>query len=60
MPVWMRPTISARRIAPLSRSASGTTRRAESTAIEIALVGPLISCLDESKRAPTAVTTIAV
>ena len=31
-----------------------------STAIEIALVGPLISCRDESNRAPTAVMTIAV
>ena len=31
-----------------------------STAIEIALVGPLMSCRDESKIAPTAVMTMAV
>jgi hypothetical protein len=34
--------------------------KALSIAIEIALVGPLISCLEESSIAPTLVITIAV
>ena len=33
---------------------------AESSAIEIALVGPLMSCREESSTAPTAVITMAV
>ena len=45
---------------PGCRSASPKPTRALSTAIEIALVGPLISCFDESNSAPTAVITIAV
>ncbi len=40
--------------------AARSTAMALSTAIEIALVGPLMSCREESKTAPTAVITIAV
>ena len=43
-----------------TRSPSGTTARALSSAMERTLVGPLMSCRDESKRAPTAVITMAV
>ena len=52
--------MSASRITAGIRSASLKPTRALSTAIEIALVGPLMSCFDESSSAPTAVITIAV
>ncbi len=42
------------------RASAGTTASALNMAIEIALVGPLINCLLEANKAPTAVMTMAV
>ncbi len=47
-------------MAAVTLISSGVLARALSIAIEMALVGPLINCLLESKIAPTAVMTIAV
>ena len=60
MPSWMAPTRNASRIAASIFWSTAIGASAERTAIEIALVGPLMSCRDESKTAPTAVITIAV
>jgi hypothetical protein len=60
MPVWMTPTSRASSTAVSTRRAAGTVARALSRAMEMALVGPLISCREESNRAPTAVITMAV
>ena len=60
MPSWMAPTRKASSTAAGTRSPSGTTARALSRAMEMALVGPLTSSRDESSRAPTAVMTMAV
>ena len=54
------PIIIANKTATSTRSASGTIASALNTAMEIAFVGPLISCFEESKSAPTAVITMAV
>ena len=56
----MSPTrrASSTAIATFSFSANGI--RALNTAMDMALVGPLINCLDESNRAPTAVIIMAV
>ena len=61
MPSWIAPTMNASRIAACDLRVGLRPRAITlSTAIEIALVGPLMSCRDESKSAPTAVITIAV
>ena len=61
MPSWIVPTMQASRTAAWTFSSCPSTEAITlSTAIEIALVGPLMSCLDESNTAPTAVITIAV
>jgi hypothetical protein len=56
----MMPIKRAIRIAASTRFSGGVRLSALSIAIEMALVGPLISCLDESSRAPTPVMTMAV
>jgi hypothetical protein len=58
---WMRPISSAITTAAWI-FCSGVTIIAVAlrNAIEIAFVGPLMSCFDESKSAPTAVITTAV
>ena len=62
MPSWIAPTRNASRTAAWTRLvlAARSTPMALSSAIEIALVGPLMSWRDESNSAPTAVITIAV
>ncbi len=60
MPLWMPPMSNARTIAMGNFSSAGTNARALKSAMEMALVGPLMSCREESKRAPTAVITMAV
>ncbi len=60
MASWIDPTRKAIRIAASTFRPSGTIAIALSNAIEMALVGPLISWREESKTAPTAVITIAV
>ena len=61
MPSWIEPTRNASRTAAWTFWSSGAIEPiALSSAIEIALVGPLMSWRDESKSAPTAVITIAV
>jgi len=60
MPSCTAPTISASPIAASTLPSGATGAITLSTAIEMALVGPLISWRDESKTAPTAVMTIAV
>ena len=61
IPSCIRP-ISRVRLMMAARRASGASMAATtlSTAIEMALVGPLISWREESKSAPIAVITIAV
>jgi hypothetical protein len=55
------PTMNASSTAAwIFSSTLGTMLMTLRTAIEIALVGPLMSCLDESNSAPTAVMMIAV
>ena len=60
MPTWSSPTRKASRMAAGRRSSGGMIATALSTAIEMALVGPLMSCREESNIAPTAVMTMAV
>lgn len=61
MPSWMQPIMKLMRTTAASRSSGGViAATALSTAIEIALVGPLMSCREESNNAPIAVMTIAV
>ena len=61
MTSWMIPTMNASNTAAWTFSSTlGTILMTLRTAIEIALVGPLMSCLDEAKSAPTAVMMIAV
>jgi hypothetical protein len=58
---WIAPIRKASRIADSTSSAGlAAAPTAPSSAIEIALVGPLMSWRDESKSAPIAVITIAV
>ena len=54
------PTSAASSTAACTFASGSTCAITLSTAIEIALVGPLMSWRDESKSAPTAVITIAV
>jgi hypothetical protein len=60
MPSWIRPTRKANSTTAGMRSPSGVSARALSSAMEMALVRPLISCREKSSRAPTAVITTAV
>ncbi len=61
MASWIEPTRKATRIAAWMRSSwLPNEPMALSKAIEIALVGPLMSWREESRTAPTAVITIAV
>jgi hypothetical protein len=60
MLIWIAPTRKAIRMAARILSSWGKAPMALSRAIEIALVGPLMSCRDESNSAPIAVMTIAV
>ena len=61
MPSWIAPTSSASSIAACTRSPGAAIPPiALSSAIEMALVGPLMSWRDESSSAPIAVITIAV
>ena len=61
MPSWIVPTMQAIRTAAwIFASCPSTAPTTLSRAIEITLVGPLMSCREESSTAPTAVITIAV
>ena len=61
MPSWIVPTMQAIRTAAwIFASGPSTPPTTLSRAMEIALVGPLMSCREESSTAPTAVITIAV
>ncbi len=61
MTSWITPTMNASSTtAWIFSSTSGMKLATLRTAIEIALVGPLMSCRDESNSAPTAVMMIAV
>ena len=61
MPSWIVPTSRAMSTAAWTRSSCGAMLpTALRRAIEMALVGPLMSWREESSSAPTAVITMAV
>ena len=60
MASWTSPTSRATRTAAATLSSAATSARALNVAMEVAFVGPLISCFEESNNAPMAVMTMAV